>query len=87
VIVGDRSRVDGGFDWNNWSAGRVRYFENRVAGACVRTSIERELRSPASLVARRRVWTVGNEVWVVARDTGRCELDASDAAKAVEREP
>ena len=71
-VVGGKRLVDGSFEWNNIRLGEVRYFTRRPPGTCVRLRRESAPPSGASVVASEKVWTVGTDLWVVARRTGNC---------------
>ena len=71
-VVRGKQLVDGSFEWNNIRLGEVRYFTQRPPGTCVRLRRESAPPSGASVVASEKVWTVGTDLWVVARRTGNC---------------
>ncbi len=69
------SRVDGGFEWNNYHTGTVKFrWTAHPSAACIALSMEhgRATDDPA-VVRTSRVWSPpGTSVWVVARQVRPC---------------
>ena len=69
-VVGSPSLVDGGFAWNTWRSGDAE--SKSGPRACVDVTVESEPPIGPSLVSSERVWTIGNELWITARQTREC---------------
>jgi hypothetical protein len=69
------TRVDAGFEWNNFHAGTVQYpFTAHPKSACIVLDAETSrLRNGESVVQFRRLWTpLDTDLWIVARQRGPC---------------
>lgn len=72
-VVGGVDRVDGGFEWSDWHAGRQVFIGPAGLPALDRCVILQVSPGPAGHgVAAKRVWTPRGSVWVVARRVGSC---------------
>ena len=72
-MVGGVDRVDGGFEWSDWHAGRQVFIGPAGLPALDRCVILQVSPGPAGHgVAAKRVWTPRGSVWVVARRVGSC---------------
>jgi hypothetical protein len=74
--LGSKQLVDGGLEWNNVRIGEIRYSQGHPPpDACARVRFASVPPTGETVVARERVWTVGTDLWLVARQTRPCPDD------------
>ena len=71
--LGSKDLVDGGLEWNNVRIGEVRYPQGySPPDACARVRFASTLPTGDAVLGRERIWTVGKDLWLVARPTRPC---------------
>jgi len=74
--LGSEHLGDGGLEWNNVRIGEIRYYAGHPPPeACARVRFASTRPTGDAVLARERVWTVGTDLWLVARQTRPCPDD------------
>jgi hypothetical protein len=76
-VAGTPRRVDGGFEWNDYHAGKDVWFvaasQRRAADFCIVLRAESRVARDSRIVRAARVWgPTGGPVWIVARRQRAC---------------